>query len=315
MKLLISLIVLVISLMHCAGNSKQAENQVTRVVPTVTEIGNETDTICSTRLLDAVMRNDTLEAIRILQNGCDVNTKLIIGYSYYAGDSTYQTPLSNSPSFRMSLLLLESGADPNIELGDYSPLELATILHDNKRVELLLKHKADVNHFNKFTNYQNALIAAISTGNIEALEMLISNGAEFKAYANNIHDPIHKAIQHNQYEIARYLLSKGLDARVKVTPVNHEGEFGDCVPCPFGIEPIHSAVVLSDMLLAKKFINLLVEYNADVDAKNNDGITPLGYIAASGDAEIAEHLISHGAKVSGSAIIQAAAYQNIDCLL
>ena len=197
---------------------------------------NRTELVnCSRNLINSVLENDTIEIISLLKRGCDVNQKFVTGYNYYAGDSTYHTPLSSSNSYRMTKLLLESGADPNIELGDYSPLEKAIILRNNQIVEILLKYKADVNHFNKFTEHQNALIAAISVGNKIGLNLLLENGAKFKSYDKNIHDPIHKSINHQQYDIAKYLLQQGLNSRIKVTPVNLEGEFGDCVPCPYAI--------------------------------------------------------------------------------
>ena len=314
MKLVTMTLLLSVSLIQCQDNNVKFERQFETKSELKKPVNSTELFNCSRSLIKSVLENDTIEIVKLLIKGCDVNQVVTSGYNYYSGDSTYHTPLSSSNSYTMTKLLLESGADPNIELGEHSPLESAIILHKNQIVKLLLKYKADVNHFNKFTEYQNALIAAISTGNRIGLNILLENGAKFKPYNKNIHDPIHKSINHQQYDIAKYLLQQGLNSRIKVTPVNLEGEFGDCVPCPYAIEPIHSAVQLTDISQVKKFIDLLIDYNADLNAKTKDGLSSLGYIVANGNAEIAKYLISKGAVVDDGAINQAVSYQNNDYL-
>jgi|GEM_PF-3482623 len=269
---------------------------------------------CYEKLIEAIHKNDTILLSAILKNGCELNKIAVTGHNYYANDSTYSTPLSISGQYGITKILLQYGADPNINLGDRSPLELAVMQHKNDIVKLLIEKGANVNHFNKFTDYQSPIITAVSTGNLEALEMLIENGAEFKPNEKNVHNSLHKAIRHKQFEIAEFLIKNGVNTRTKVTPVNFEGEFGDCVPCPFEIEPIHSAVQLTDTALAINFIDLLISNNADVNAMNKNRQTPLSYIAASGDSAIAKHLISKGAIVDNVSVIRAARYHNEEYL-
>jgi cytohesin len=243
-----------------------------------------------------------------------VNQKITSGHNYYAKDSTYDTALSQSTNFEITKLLLESGANPNIELGTRSPLEFAVFQNRNDIARLLIKYGADVNHLNKFTELQNPLIAAILPGNIEGLKLLLENGAKFKPYEKNVHEPLHKAIRHERLEMAKFLIESGVSTRTKITPKNLEGEFGDCVPCPFEIEPIHSAAQINDSHVAIKFIELLVSNGANINAKNKHKETALSYIAAKGSSAIAKYLIEKGAAVDSKSISTASAYQNNDFL-
>jgi ankyrin repeat protein len=280
-----------------------------------TSVDNEpTKSNCTKLLIDAVRINDSIRIKKILSNGCDVNQKISTGHNYYAKDSTYETPLSQSTNYEITKLLLEFGANPNIELGTRSPLESIVFQNRNDIAKLLIENGADVNHFNKFTEFQNPLIAAISTGNIEALKILIGNKAKFKSYEENIHEPLHKAIRHERLEVAEFLIQSGISTRTKITPRNLEGDFGDCVPCPFEIEPIHSAAQITNPELAIRFIDLLVSNNADINAENNHGESPISYIAAKGNPKVGQYLISKGAKISSGSISTAAAYQNNEYL-
>ena len=114
--------------------------------------------------------------------------------------------------------------------------------------------------------------------------------------------------------MAKFLIQSGVSTRTKITPVNLEGEFGDCVPCPYEIEPIHSAAQISDPQVAIKFIDLLTSNGANINAKNKHKQTALSYIAANGSSAIAKYLIQKGADVDSKSISTAAAYQNNDFL-
>jgi len=45
-------------------------------------------------------------------------------------------------------------------------------------------------------------------------------------------------------------------------------------------------------------VAFLVEHGADVNAKDNNGITPLMYAVEKGDSEVVAFLVEHGAKVN-----------------
>ena len=313
-------------LLQCCGNQNSSQIQVESDVKTVSGNFNtdnfislddepiETSVNCTERLIDAVYLNDSIKIRKILSDGCDVNQKITTGHNYYAKDSTYNTALNQSTNYEITKILLESGANPNIELGTRSPLEFSIFQNRNDIAKLLIDNGADVNHFNKYTEFQNPLTAAISAGNIEALKLLIGNGAKFKPYEKNVHEPLHKAISHQKLEVAKFLIENGVSTRTKITPTNLEGEFGDCVPCPFEIEPIHSAAQISDSEVAIKFIDLLISKGANINAKNKHKQTALSYIAAQGSSITAKYLIDKGADIDSESVSTSAAYQNNDFL-
>jgi len=70
--------------------------------------------------------------------------------------------------------------------------------------------------------------------------------------------------------VAKFLIDNGVSTRTKITPKNLEGEFGDCVPCPFEIEPIHSAAQIRDSEVAIKFIDLLISNGAKRINRNSN---------------------------------------------
>ena len=305
------------------ASQTQAEPNV-KVISESLDIGNkisddnsqqrESNKNCTESLINAVQTSDSVRIRELLSDGCDVNQKITTGHNYYSKDSTYKTALSHSTNYDITKLLLESGANPNIELGIGSPLEFAVLQNRNDIARLLIAYGADVNHFNKFTEYQSPIIAAVSTGNLEVLKLLIENKAKFKPYAKNIHEPLHKAIRHQRLEVAKFLIQSGVSTRTKITPKNLEGEFGDCVPCPYEIEPIHSAAQISDSKTAIEFIAILLSNGANINAINKHKQTALSYIAANGSSEIAEYLIDEGVDIDSKSISTSAAYQNNEFL-
>ena len=61
-----------------------------------------------------------------------------------------------------------------------------------------------------------------------------------------------------------------------------------------GLPPLHWASRCGDMDLAR----FLVERGADVSAKDNSGSTPLHWASGCGDIDLARFLVEHGANVS-----------------
>jgi len=110
-------------------------------------------------------------------------------------------------------LLLEAGANPNREYkdidgcADWQPLAVA-VAHDLKSVvELLLQHRADVNHVNHNNHYNlgiTALEVAARDGNVAMMKLLVKAGANV-----NLGDykPMHLAARGGYIEAMEYLLS------------------------------------------------------------------------------------------------------------
>ena len=61
-------------------------------------------------------------------------------------------------------------------------------------------------------------------------------------------------------------------------------------------------------------VKLLIEKGADIDAKDNDGVTALMYVSRAGDLEIAKYLVENGADVNakdkeGWSVLMEASYE------
>lgn len=67
-------------------------------------------------------------------------------------------------------------------------------------------------------------------------------------------------------------------------------------------------------------VNLLIEFGADVNCRNADGITPLMFACQKGRSEVARTLVQHGATVNAvdngdkSALVYAAEHGHLDIL-
>ena len=90
------------------------------------------------------------------------------------------------------------------------------------------------------------------------------------------------AVRYNNYEAAVQFLNDGADVNATVYPKD---------------TALHLAVH-RDI----KFVQLLIDHDADVNVQNHRGRTPLASAASSGKAEIIRLLIKHGAKVDTKGI-------------
>ena len=66
-------------------------------------------------------------------------------------------------------------------------------------------------------------------------------------------------------------------------------------------------------------VKLLIEKGADIDAKDNDGVTALMYVSRAGDLEIAKYLVENGTDINAkdsdwgyTALIYAAEHGNLE---
>ena len=99
------------------------------------------------------------------------------------------------------------------------------------------------------------LILAIAIGNIEIIELLLTNGADANAKAESDVTPLLLSIFKKDKRIAELLLAHGADVNTKM-----EG----------GITLLHFAYLEGN----KEIIKLLVANGADVNAKDDNGLTP-----------------------------------------
>ena len=139
------------------------------------------------------------------------------------------------------------------------------------------------------TNARTPLHVASQFNKIVAASVLIANGAEVNAKDNSGNTPLAMAASHNAAEVEkllRKLLMEAAEARAAAETAAEE----------LG-EKLRKAAGDGYYLAAKT----LIERGADVNAKDNDGNTPLHWAAWKGQtraAEVAKLLIDNGAEVN-----------------
>ena len=180
------------------------------------------------------------------------------------------------PNYQMVQILLESGADPNFfgkscnHFG--SPLRIAISIQSVPLVKLLLLHGADPNAVDQYD--RTILPFAVAIEKSDNLMMKDSQGWT----------SLHGAVLTGQPEMVNLLLGHGADPDVgdlygrtslhlsiivQVSDTNEgEGSFGNEETCTF-VAPTDSE--------RAEIVDRLLDNGANMDAQDNNGLTPLQY--------------------------------------
>ena len=218
--------------------------------------------------------------------------------------------------------LINGGADVNMEddMMGYTPLYLAISDGNKEMVELLIAKGADINKPDKRTGY-TPLMLALNSNNAELAKFLIDKGADFKIRSNDGTTALILACGVSP-ELAKTLLSKGAD--IHALTEKGQGVFTQCIVAGMmrgneeitpefaefllskganidekntvggykGYTPLFWAILYGETDVVK----FLAEKGADVNAKADNGKTPLSIASEAGDEKIVEILKNHGAK-------------------
>ena len=124
-----------------------------------------------------------------------------------------------------------------------------------------------------------ALLNAAKAENIYDVKRHLAAGADVNVKDMNGNTPLHSAAEKGHKEIAELLIAKGLLFKGADVNAKNDG----------GITPLHGAAIGGQ----KEIAELLIAKGATVNAKANDGRTPLDWSA---NGEIADLLRKHGGK-------------------
>ncbi|PNP78935.1 hypothetical protein FNYG_07800 [Fusarium nygamai] len=167
-------------------------------------------------------------------------------------------------------LLLQEGADVNLEVLGQTLLTSAVEAGHIDVIALMIKQGADVNARRGSRN--DALSIASTTGRLDIMELLIEHGADVNGY------PLHLASRHGHLSIAMYLVKNGANVNV---------EADNCSALQVASEHGHTDIV-----------RYLIEQGADVNAQGPPLGTVLCVASFYGNLDIVMHLVESGADVN-----------------
>jgi ankyrin repeat protein len=220
--------------------------------------------------------------------------------------------------------LVESGADVNVPTtSDQSTILLVAITNGRYDIaKYLLEHGADPKPSN--TEQATALFTTLdvkwaphgwypapsldneSTDYLELMKLLLDKGADVDARMSgrmtrivgpaggtvyNGETPFIRAAQANDVEAMKLLLARGANPTIP----NNKGVTALMFAAGTGLRPSEGHAKPDSRLASVRF--LVEEVTADVNAKDNDGFTPLHGAASVGDKEVIQYLVARGADV------------------
>ncbi|CAL8100802.1 unnamed protein product [Calicophoron daubneyi] len=196
------------------------------------------------------------------------------------------TPLSLAASggyVEVIQLLLRHGAEINSRTGSklgISPLMLASMNGHTNAVRLLLEHGSDINAHIE-TNRNTALTLACFQGRHEVVNLLVERKANIEHRAKTGLTPLMEAASGDYVEVGMILLEHGADVNAAPVPSSRD-----------------TALTIAADKGNAKFVNLLLEKGAVVEARNKKGATPLWLASNGGHLEVVQSLIRYNADVN-----------------
>jgi hypothetical protein len=149
---------------------------------------------------------------------------------------------------------------------------------------------------------ENPLVKAAFENNLEAVRMLLSQGAEVNVIDKDVDtSPLAEAVSQGNLEMVRALLAAGADVNKK----NRSG---------------HTPLMNLDEDATPEIVLALVSAGAKVNAKDEEGMTALMNATSADNAAVVQALIDSGAKVDAkdhdgeTALMCAAQHGNINAL-
>ncbi|KAJ5068977.1 ankyrin repeat-containing protein [Anaeramoeba ignava] len=179
--------------------------------------------------------------------------------------------------------LLESKSDPNsIDNSQHSPLHYACkIQSGTETINTLLSYKADPNIKDSESNQPLHFACKFSAG-IGTIKLLVQNKAKINKANKKGETPLLLSCKHNaSIKTIEYLLDQKADATVFDKQKNNSLHYA----CRYKEKNLH-------------LIQLLYQNGTDLNARNEDLVTPFLYACSNGaKIEVLEFLLSNGANI------------------
>jgi cytohesin len=245
----------------------------------------------------------------LIANGADVNAKNENGWTplhlaaYWGGKEIVE-------------LLIAAGADVNAkDMSNWigTPLDIAT--HPENPIdtaeiaELLRKHGGKTSEELKdLEAVKESIHAAARVGHIEAVKQHLTAGTDVNAKGGvRGETPLHSAAGKGHKEVAELLIANGADVNAKdrggfmpldEAIINENTEIVDLLRKHDGKSGAEDSIQVAASVGNIEAVKQHLAAGADVNAKDDWGMTPLHRTAEMGRKEIAELLIAKGADVN-----------------
>lgn len=193
------------------------------------------------------------------------------------------TPLSLAASngyVNIIKLLLSHGAEINSRTGSklgISPLMLAAMNGHTQAVRFLIEAGSDVNSQIE-TNRNTALTLACFQGRADVVSLLLDKKANIEHRAKTGLTPLMEAASGGYDQVGRILLERGADENALPVPTTKD-----------------TALTIAAEKGHFKFVELLIQYGAHLEAKNKKGCTALWLACNAGHFDVVQTLVLNNA--------------------
>jgi hypothetical protein len=225
-------------------------------------------------LIESVKKADIAQVKLLLARGANVDARDSTTFRSCTSPNppqTLYTPLILSmfgsanklPHPALTKLLLENGADPNIQDSTgRTALSYAANRNDTQSIKLLLHHNAKVELADQ--QGRTPLMVTSISGKLEAAKLLLAYGANPNTKNERGETPLTRTTgEHNNDRVLQVLLDNGAD------PNFADGE---------GLTALHYATSYGQT----KAMKILLQQGANPHAKDRHGITPIATIVQYG---------------------------------
>lgn len=181
--------------------------------------------------------------------------------------------------------LLLQGA--KVDTGDakgWTPLIFAAQSGNEKLVQILIAHGADVNRRTSTETGSTVLCFAVEGGNLNVIQDLLNHGAVINGKARDGLTPLIFAAAHGQTKQAEFLISRGADVNLYGLVDNRGATWS----------PLMAAANVENF----EMLELLLKNGAEINATNNRGDTTLMELSKRSHPLLVKFLIAKGANVN-----------------
>jgi uncharacterized protein len=250
---------------------------------------------------DAASRGDREAVKSLLKSAADVNAAQGDGMT-----ALHWAAMNGDDELAQMLIVAGANVKATTRLGSYTPLYLAGQQGHGKIIQALVKAGGDVKAGTP--NGTTPLMAASASGELEAVRVLVENGADVNARDGvRLQTPLMYAAASNRAAVITYLVSKGADLKAtsKVSDLanlSREGAgFGGNPQVPGGAQGAPGAPGAQGAGARRgPMPGVDRNYNLNELIVAHGGLTPLLYAVRQGYTESANALIAAGADVNAT---------------